>query len=175
MVLAHNEEGRRIGACLDSILEADATVPFAVYVMANGCTDATESIVEAYRVRDPRVHLVSIAVGDKCNAWNVFVHEVVPKEWPQPGHLFFHGRRCARDPRLVQRHGRRTRTKESDANAVGAPPASGRALRNDRDALLRDGALVANDALRGSFVERCRAARTRIPLKLEGDDGLIGR
>ena len=29
-------------------------------------------------------------------------------------------------------------------------------------------------ALRGAFVERCRAAGVRIPLKLEGDDGLIG-
>src|SRR5688572_6238820 len=47
MVLAHNEE-RHIEACLKSIFAADPEVAFDVYVMANGCTDATEEIVRQY-------------------------------------------------------------------------------------------------------------------------------
>lgn len=173
MVLAHNEE-RHIGACIDSIFAADPDCPLEVFVMANGCTDATEAIVEAYGRKNPNVHLVSIKLGDKCNAWNVFVHETVPQQCPGASIYFFmdgdaravRGSFSAMAEALEQ---------EPKANAVGAPPASGRSMQHDRDALLRDRALVANlYALRGTFVERCRALGVRIPLQLEGDDGLIG-
>jgi glycosyltransferase involved in cell wall biosynthesis len=173
MVLAHNEE-RHIGACLDSIFGADPDAPLEVYVMANGCTDHTEQVVSDYAARDARVHLVSIALGDKCNAWNVFVHETVPAQCPgQDIYFFMDG-----DARATARSFSRmagVMQREPQANAVGAPPASGRSMAHDRAELLRDRGLVANlYALRGRFVERCRAVGVRIPLRLEGDDGLIG-
>jgi len=76
-VFAHNE-ARNIIACLDS-LQAAATHPLACHVLANACTDRTEALVRDYAASHPDVHLVSIAPGDKANAWNVFVHEVVPR------------------------------------------------------------------------------------------------
>jgi len=66
-VLAYNEE-RHIEACLDSIFTAEPDRRFEVFVMANGCTDRTEEIVRQYGRRRPEVHLVSIVLGDKCNA-----------------------------------------------------------------------------------------------------------
>jgi hypothetical protein len=61
------------------------------------------------------------------------------------------------------------------ANAASAVPASGRNVKSDREEILADHGLVANlYSLRGSFVDRLRAGGVRIPLKLEGDDGLIG-
>jgi glycosyltransferase involved in cell wall biosynthesis len=173
MVLAHNEE-RHIEACLDSIFAADPRTPLVVYVMANGCTDRTEAIVTDYARREPRVHLVSIHVGDKCNAWNVFVHDVVPSQCPGQAIYFF----MDGDARVVPgSFSAMVHALEDNrlANAVGAPPASGRSVVHDREELLRDRGLVANlYALRGSFVERCREAGVRLPLRLEGDDGLIG-
>jgi glycosyltransferase involved in cell wall biosynthesis len=173
MVLAHNEE-RHIAACLDSIFAADPGAPFAVYVMANGCTDDTEAIVASYAERNPRVHLVSLRLGDKCNAWNVFIHDTVPNACPGEAAYFFMDGDARATPgsfsamlRLLQN--------ERDAQAVGVPPASGRSMHHDRDELLRERGLVANlYALRGSFVERCRLSGVRIPLRLEGDDGLVG-
>src|SRR5262245_33131151 len=76
-VFAHNEE-RHIAACLDSIVAAEPDRELEVHVMANGCTDATEDIVREYGRRHPQVNLVSIGLGDKCNAWNVCVHEILP-------------------------------------------------------------------------------------------------
>src|SRR5437867_12993365 len=81
MVLAHNEEGH-IGACLDSIFAANPEAMFEVFVMANGCTDRTEQITRDYGQRRPSVRLISIALGDKCNAWNVFIHETVAAYCP---------------------------------------------------------------------------------------------
>jgi hypothetical protein len=61
------------------------------------------------------------------------------------------------------------------AHAASAVPVSGRNVARDRREIIEECGLVANlYALRGSFVERLRAANVRIPLKLEGDDGLIG-
>lgn len=173
MVLAHNEE-RHIAACLDSIFAGDSDVGFEVYVMANGCTDRTETIVEAYARRNPAVRLVSIELGDKCNAWNVFVHEMVPTHCPGRAAYFF----VDGDARFVPGSFSamlRTFAAEPAANAVGAPPASGRSVQSDRRELLEERGLVANlYALRGSFVNRLIGMDVRIPCGLEGDDGLIG-
>lgn len=173
MVLAYNEE-RHIGACLDSIFAADPERSFEVFVMANGCTDRTEDIVRQYgRVR-PEVKLVSIALGDKCNAWNVFINETVAAHCPGREIYFF----MDGDARAV--HGSfsvmaNALRDDGRAHAAAAVPASGRNVARDRQKIIDNHELVANlYALRGSFVERLRMQSVRIPLKLEGDDGLIG-
>lgn len=173
MVLAHNEE-RHIGACLDSIFAADPDRKFEVYVMANGCTDRTEEIVKEFGRRRPEVHLVSIALGDKCNAWNVFVHETVARTCPSRDVYFFMDgdATAAQGAFKAMARGLETTTY---ANAAAAVPLTGRNAERDREAMVREHALVANlYALRGSFVDRLRAMGVRVPLKLEGDDGMIG-
>lgn len=173
MVLAHNEE-RHIAGCLDSIFAADPDLGFEVYVMGNGCTDRTEDIVREYGRKRPEVHLVSIAMGDKCNAWNVFIHETVPAHCQGRDIYFF----MDGDARAVPgSFGAMARALQSHphATAASAVPASGRNRARDRQGILDNHGLVANlYSLRGSFVERLRAQSVRIPLKLEGDDGLIG-
>jgi len=173
MVLAHNEE-RHIRACLDSIFAAEVGWKFEVFVMANGCTDRTEAIVREYARMRPEVHLVTIALGDKCNAWNVFVHETVPQLCPgREIYAFMDGdARAVPGSFSVMKGALRERP---HANAAAAVPVSGRSVSRDRQQILEDRTLVANlYILRGTFVDRLRAQSVRIPLKLEGDDGLIG-
>jgi glycosyltransferase involved in cell wall biosynthesis len=173
MVLAHNEE-RHIAACLASLFDGEPGHPLDVYVMANGCTDQTEAVVREQAKKYQRVHLISIALGDKCNAWNVFVNEIAPKQAPDreiyffmdgdarilPGSLSALSRGLDRNPR---------------AHAASAPPASGRSIELDRRTLIQHRGLVANlYALRGSFMNELHLKSVRIPLGLEGDDGLIG-
>ena len=173
MILAHNEE-RHIEACLDSIFLGNPGAPLEAYVMANGCTDRTEDIVRQYSQRNPSVHLVSISLGDKCNAWNVFLHDTVPSECPGQAIYFFMDGDARALPGSFSAMAEVLES-EQQAHAVGAPPASGRSMARDREYLLDRREIVANlYALRGAFVERCRAAGVRIPLKFEGDDGLIG-
>lgn len=173
MVLAHNEE-RRIEACLDSILASDTGRAVDVYVMANGCTDRTEDLVRAYRKHRPSVHLVSIALGDKCNAWNVFVHDTVPRYCPGRSIYFF----MDGDARAISGSLGALEsglTSNPRAHAASAPPASGRSMAEDRRELVEGRHLVANlYALRGDFVRRLCEEQVRLPLKLEGDDGLLG-
>jgi glycosyltransferase involved in cell wall biosynthesis len=173
MVLAHNEE-RHIAACLDSIFDAEPGREFDVFVMANGCSDRTEEIVLAYGKRRPRVQLVSIALGDKCNAWNVFIHETVPSSVPGREVYFFMDGDARAGPGSFGAMARALAT-EPRAHAASAVPMSGRSGTADRRELVEKRGLVANlYSLRGAFVERLREHGVRIPLKLEGDDGLIG-
>lgn len=173
MVLAYNEESH-ITACLDSIFAADPDRCFQVYVMANGCTDRTEALVLEYAQRRPEVHLVSIAMGDKCNAWNVFVHDTAPSSCPGRGVYFFMDGDARAIPGSFTAMARALEENPA-ANAAAAVPNSGRNAARDRDAMIEERVLVANlYSLRGSFVERLKEQGVRIPLKLEGDDGLIG-
>ena len=172
MVLAHNEE-RHIEACLDSIFAADPERALEVYVMANGCTDRTEAIVRKYGEHRPAVRLVSIALPDKCNAWNVFIHETVPKHCAGR-ELYFFMDGDARAVRGSFSSMARDLGSTPRAHAAAAGPTSGRNAARDRRKMAEEGGLVANlYALRGSIVERLGQMSVRLPLNLEGDDGLL--
>jgi glycosyltransferase involved in cell wall biosynthesis len=133
MVLAHNEE-RRIAACLDSLFDGELGRGLEVFVMANGCTDRTEEVVREYARRRAGVHLVSIAMADKCNAWNVFVHETARSIAAGRDVYFFVDGDCRVVPgslaRLADALGA-----NPHAHAASAPPASGRSLQKDRRAV----------------------------------------
>jgi glycosyltransferase involved in cell wall biosynthesis len=172
MVLAHNEE-RCITTCLDSIFAAEPGAAFDVFVMANGCTDGTEDVVREYARRRPQVQLVSLELGDKCNAWNHFIHDVLPARCPGREIYFF----MAGDARAVP-GSFSAMSGELKSNpyphAAAAVPASGRNALRDRATQIERHGLVANlYSLRGSFVERLRALAVRIPLRLEDDGGLV--
>jgi glycosyltransferase involved in cell wall biosynthesis len=173
MVLAHNEE-RHIVACLDSIFAADPDREFEVFVMANGCTDRTEDLVKEYGRKRPGVFLVSIKMGDKCNAWNVFIHETVPQQCPGRQHYFFMDGDATAAPGAFKALARGL-DQTPYAHAAAGVPLVGRNAAADRAAMVREHALVANlYALRSAFVTRLQEMGVRIPLKLEGDDGMIG-
>lgn len=167
-VFAHNE-ARNIIACLDSLLTA-ATHPLACHVLANACTDRTEALVREYGADHPNVHLVTIALGDKANAWNVFVHEIAHVETPcffidgdvraTPGSL------DAMAQALIQ---------HPQANGVSALPRSGRGVAAFQRDMLKDNGVAGNlYGLRGSFVERIRTQAIKMPVGTIGEDALMG-
>jgi glycosyltransferase involved in cell wall biosynthesis len=174
MVLAHNE-AKNIVACLDSIYAAEPGRSFSIFVMANGCTDDTEKIVNDYAVTHDGVELVSIAMADRCNAWNVFMHETMPAHVSGRGVYFFMDGDCRACPGSFSELARGL-AENSKANAAGAPPACGRSRERDAKELLEGRRLVANlYALSGRFVRDIRAKGVRLPLGLDAaDDGMIG-
>jgi len=168
-VFAHNE-ARNIVACLDS-LQTAATHPLSCHVLANACTDRTETLVREYSAAHSNVHLVSIALGDKANAWNVFVHEVAPRaDTPCffidgdvraiPGSLDVMAEALAQHP---------------EANGVSALPRSGRGVAAFQRDMLKDNGVAGNlYGLRGSFVERIRTQVIKMPVGTIGEDALMG-
>jgi len=64
-VMAYNEEAN-IGNLLDALCRQrlERVAIEEIVVVASGCTDATEEIVEQFCVRDPRIRLISQAVRE---------------------------------------------------------------------------------------------------------------
>src|SRR5687767_4916774 len=142
MVLAHNEE-RHIVACLDSIYAADPGRKFDVFIMANGCTDRTEAIVEEYARTQPGLHLIRIVLGDKCNAWNVFVHDTVPAHCPGR-EIYFFVNGDVRVARASFTAMARALREDPYPHAASAVPASGRNAAQGRRKLLEEHGLMGN-------------------------------
>jgi glycosyltransferase involved in cell wall biosynthesis len=174
MILAHNEANNIVG-CLDSIYAAEPGRAFSIFVMANGCTDDTERIVAEYGRAHPGVSVVSIAMGDRCNAWNVFIHETAPAHAPNADAYFFMDGDCRACPGSFSELARGL-AENPGANAAGAPPMSGENQEDDARAIVEQRGMVANlYALSGRFVRALQAKGVRLPLGLDAaDDGLIG-
>lgn len=168
-VFAHNE-ARNIVACLNSLQRASSS-PVECYVLANACSDDTENLVRDYAKRYPNVHLVSIALGDKANAWNAFVHDVAP---PGAAYYFFidgdvRATAGALDAlaQALEHH--------PTANAASALPCSGRNVEAFRRDMLKNNGVAGNlYGLRGAFVARIRERAIRMPIGTIGEDALIG-
>ncbi|WP_371192496.1 glycosyltransferase family A protein [Glaciecola sp. SC05] len=49
-----------------------------VYLLANGCTDNTVMVANAIKekLKFEQLKVIEIKLGDKCNAWNHYVHEI---------------------------------------------------------------------------------------------------
>jgi len=168
-VFAHNE-ARNIIACLDS-LQAAASHPLECHVLANACSDRTEALVREYSASHPNVHLLSIMLGDKANAWNVFVHEAAPRG---ASHYFFIDGDVRATPGALDAMAQ-TLTQHPLANGVSALPNSGRGVAAFRRDMLKDNGVAGNlYGLRGDFVERIRAQTINMPVGTIGEDALIG-
>jgi len=173
MVLAHNEASH-IVRCLDSIYRAEPERGFEVFVVANGCTDSTEEVVLTYAKEQPGVNLIQLGIADKCNAWNVYIHDVIPRRIPGRSVYFFMTGDAQAYPKAFS-HLERALDLRSGALAAAAVPFSGRTMHYDRAMIQSKHGLVANlYALKGNFIARLQEQNIRLPLGLEGDDGLIG-
>lgn len=172
-VFAHNEAGN-IRAALRSVVAAAADYPVAVYVLANGCTDATVDEVRACAGFLPNLWLVEIALGDKANAWNSFVHRLLRDEQVDGLEACFF-----MDGDVTLGAGALPLLASSlhaapEADAAGGMPASGRDRDPWRRRMVMNGMLAGNlYALRGRFVRGLREARIRIPVGLIGEDFLV--
>jgi len=162
-VFAHNEE-RHITACLDSV-HAPGLRP---YVLVNGCTDGTERLVrDLARTRD--LEVVTIAAGDKANAWNVFVHEIAARA---DACVFLDGDVVAA-PGACEALAR-TLAAHPDANAAAAVPQSGRDRPHMTRLVMQERLVLGNlYALSGSFLDRLRASRIRVPVGVVFEDGWV--
>lgn len=168
-VFAHNES-RHILRCLESLTAGASGHPIVCYVLANGCNDDTERLVAGYAPRHTPVHLVSIALGDKANAWNEYVHRVAPDA---AVHFFLDGDCRVAAGALRELAG--TLDMAPQANAVAAVPFSGRSREATRRIMASGAGLAGNlYALSGDFVRRLRSRAIKLPIGLIGDDSLVG-
>jgi hypothetical protein len=76
-MFAYNEE-TNLKMSLEAVFANSNSSLKTVYLLANGCTDKTVEL--AYSLKQEhsfdKLEIVEIKLGDKCNAWNVYVHDI---------------------------------------------------------------------------------------------------
>lgn len=168
-VFAHNE-GAYIERCLRSLEWACPERRLLVYVLANGCRDDTVARARAYASQQLDIRVVEIELGDKCNAWNQFLHH----DWPGnddtvffmdgdveacPDALSFLADGLAKNPRVL---------------VTSSLPASGRSRQAHVAAAVSSRGLFGGlYAVRGEWLVEARRRGLRLPIGFVREDGLI--
>jgi hypothetical protein len=169
-IFAHNESSL-IRNCLEQIAQHADCSAMSVFVLTNGCTDDTVEHARAFAKSHSWVHVEDIKVGDKSNAWNVYMHELAPDADTH----FFHDGDCGVLPGSLDAL-ESALADRPDVRAVSAVPS--RSIPSTgafRRHLLSEGGLAGNlYALPRSFVERIRTQSVRLPVGFIGDDSLVG-
>ncbi|MFN0163099.1 MAG: glycosyltransferase [Burkholderiales bacterium] len=172
-VFAHNEAGR-VAHALASIAAAAGGREVEIFVLDNGSSDATADEVHALAASVPYLNLVEITLGDKANAWNLFVHDLALRDDGSAFELCFFMDADVTLERDAMDILAFTLEEMPGALAAGGMPANGR----DRDAwrarMVANGMLAGNFyCLRGTFVAGLRAQGVRLPVGLIGEDFLV--
>ncbi len=172
-VFAHNA-AKTIQHALDSIDLTTEGKDIAIYVLANGCNDSTVDKVRNSAATIDNLWLVETRVADKANAWNLFVHDILPEQRVEQLETFFF---MDGDVTLVQNTLPLLASALDEvrsAEAAGAMPASGRDKKAWRQRMPVSGMLAgACYALRTGFVQLVREQKVRMPTGLIGEDFLV--
>lgn len=168
VLFAHNEAAAITGA-INAVRKAGLRPTDTLTVLINGSTDQTLALVQAEALRDPRIIAVNIALGDKANAWDVYVHRL-----GDPGadmHIFIDG-----DVRIspgALDHIEQTMQTHPAALAIATLP------RGGRQAVTWAARIMANSGLPGNFyalpgpVFRRLQGQIWLPVGFMGDDSLL--
>lgn len=172
-VFAYNE-AKNIASVFDSIAAATAGKDVAVYILVNGCTDNTVDEIRLHASKIAHLYLVEIAIADKANAWNVYVHDILTAQQLETVQncFFMDGDvTVAADTFTLLND---ALAEKPQAEAAGAMPGCGRDRDAWRQRMAINGMLAGNCyALRSQFVKLVRKLQVRMPIGLIGEDFFV--
>jgi glycosyltransferase involved in cell wall biosynthesis len=156
-----------IEACIDSV-QANA-LDAEVYVLANGCVDATEKIVNKLQQKYSNLHLVNITIADKSNAWNHYVQHVAHNE---ECHIFIDGDITVQPDSLSNLAN--TMAKNPTLNAVGGVPVVGRDKIGWTNRMMQYGRISGGlYALSSPFIQELKEQTLLLSIGFIGEDFLV--
>ena len=167
-IFAHNEEKNIVSSIKSVQSQSDSDI----YVLINGCTDNTQKIVEDYASTNTNIIPVFIEIGDKSNAWNVFVHDLMP----EAELYYFLDGDCNVGENAISIIEKALVKDCPLPNVIAATPEEITKSRiKTTMEMLTNGGLAGNFyALTNQFVDRIRAQKIKLPLGTIGEDSLVG-
>lgn len=171
VMFAYNEEAN-IATSIRSIFDNVDDDLNAFYLIANGCSDNT--VAHAEQSKDAlgfdKLIIKEIELGDKCNAWNTYIHEYSDNV---ETHFFTDA-----DVRFSSRCFPQLSQKLSDCPpqtvAIAGMPLSGRNIAFYRELVTERACFFGNlYGLRHSFIQRMQSAKFRLPIGLNWIDSFL--
>ena len=169
-MFAHNEE-KHIANSISSVLDSADINLNKLYVIANGCSDDTssETMKLQLAVSNDKISLIELELGDKCNAWNHYIHDVADSSLV---HFFVDA-----DVRFIPgTFGKMSQCLANTkcANAAAGLPFSGRNQQQYLDMVKQGRCLFGNCyALKREFIEKIRQKSFYLPIGLCWIDSAI--
>jgi glycosyltransferase involved in cell wall biosynthesis len=171
VMFAYNEE-KNITSSISSVFESVDESLNKFYLIANGCTDNTVEVAKAAResLGFERLHIEVVSLGDKCNAWNKYMHELADDVHT---HFFVDAdvnfsRNCF--PKLNEQ----LISTPDHTVAIAGLPLTGRNLTFYRELVLERSCFFGNlYGVKNSFVKRIREANFRLPIGLNWIDSFL--
>jgi len=158
-----------IESCINSVLLSSQDHDASIYVLANGCSDSTEAVVKTLQKQHTNLHLASIPLADKANAWNYFVHQIAPNG---ASHFFIDSDVQIQPDALSNIF--HTMNSHPQVNVVGGVPTVGRDQIGWINRMLSYGRISGGlYALSDSFIQELRKQKVKLPIGFIGEDFLV--
>lgn len=170
VMFAHNEE-KNIQGSITSVLSNVDEELNQFTVIANGCDDKTASIIKHLISLNPtnRLRLVELEVGDKCNAWNTYVHKLAHNS---EVHFFLDADVRFTTNVFPKMYSKLMQT--NNVNAIAGLPFSGRNMKEYKSMVEDRYCLFGNCyGLKASFIELVRKKGFKLPIGLGWIDSAI--
>lgn len=171
VMFAYNEENNILDS-VSSVFSATSQALSELVVIANGCSDNTVGVLQDYSNThvDLPLKIIELDVGDKCNAWNHYIHNVASSD----SHVHFFS---DADVKFVDGSFDRMTEKllsSPNANAVAGLPFSGRNRQKYIDMVEKGRCLFGNCyGLKMEFLTLIRKTQFRLPVGLGWIDSAI--
>lgn len=171
VMFAYNEQNN-IQSSITSVFDSKDDLLNRFYVIANGCTDDTVAVAEQAKqsLAFNELEVVSLEIGDKCNAWNHYMHKVAGSS---EVHFFVDA-----DVRFSQGCFRKMHDKLSQSPeetvAIAGLPLSGRNIDFYRSLVKERSCFFGNlYGLRNTFIERIKQDDFHLPKGLNWIDSFL--
>lgn len=170
-MFAYNEEAN-IEKSIRSVFENSDQCLDTFFILANGCTDKTVSVANEIKnkLNFSKLQIVEIAIGDKCNAWNTYMHTFAAE---QDVHFFVDA-----DVQFTSQSFRKLADKLNSQDdtyvAVAGLPQSGRNM-DFYASLVKERACIFGNlyGFRLSFIKRIQETEFKLPRGLCWIDSFI--
>ncbi len=142
------------------------------YIIANGCKDNTTEIVNIKKeqLNFDKLKLIVLEIGDKCNAWNHYMHEVADDV---STHFFVDADVNFSDDCFVKMHGKLSESPEC-TEAIAGLPLSGRNIEFYRSLVIERSCFFGNlYGLKNSVITRIRERQFFLPIGLNWIDSFL--
>jgi len=171
VMFAYNEEAN-IRKSIESVYKnADENLN-RFLILANGCTDGTVRVASEYKKTHcfDKLDIVEIEIGDKCNAWNTYVHDLSDEV---DTHFFCDSDINFSDNCFTQMD-QKLSASASETMVIAGMPLSGRNLEFYRSLVIERACFFGNlYGMRNAFIHRIKEDSFRLPVGLNWIDSFL--
>jgi glycosyltransferase involved in cell wall biosynthesis len=170
VMFAHNEQDNIIKSVNSIFQNCDEQLE-RLLVIANGCSDDTVVILKRLQTSYAKLVIQDLEIGDKCNAWNRYVHEY-SIDSSSTTHFFVDA--DVRFTNMAFPKMSSTLRANTSANAIAGLPFSGRNIQQYTDMVTNGLCLFGNCyGLKYEFITLLREKKFKLPIGLGWIDSAI--